>query len=198
MSVSSRNLLLLLVCAASIGLGATAVGDDAAPQELNFEYDVICTFSFLSPPSPPPPTSVAAIRDLVGASSSCEGGWVSDGLFADAGLATQQEILLGSRPSNAANRCGVVFARTTLHGSDGDIFIEENTRLICPPEFFGLFQTFESSFNITGGTGDYSNLIGRGKGAGTVDLIFEPLQIQIVVHTHLEGQAKFVNTRRLR
>ena len=188
MSVRSRKLLLLLVCAASIGLGATAVGDDAAPQELNFEYDVVCTFSLASPP---PPTSVAAIMDLVGASSSCVGSGMSDGLFMDVGQATQQEILLGARPPNAANRCGVVFARTTLHGSEGDIYIEENSRVICPPEFFGLFQTFESSFNITGGTGKYGNLIGRGKGAGTVTIMFDPLRV--VVHAELEGQASFVN-----
>ena len=188
MSVSSRNLLLLLVCAASIGLGATAVGDDAAPQEINFEYDVICTVSLQSPP---PPTSVAAIRDLVGASSSCVGDWMSTGLMVDNGEATQREMFLGSQLPNAANRCGVVFARTTLHGSDGDIFIEEKTRLFCPPEFFGLFGTFKSSFNITGGTGDYSNLIGRGKGGGTFTVIFDPLRI--VVHDELEGKAKFVN-----
>ena len=188
MSVSSRNLLLLLVCAASIGLGATAVGDDAAPQELNFEYDVICTVSLQSPP---PPTSVAAIRDLVGASSSCVGDWMSTGLIVDNGEATQREMFLGSQLPNAANRCGVVFARTTLHGSDGDIFIEENTRLFCPPGSSALFGTFKSSFNITGGTGDYSNLIGRGKGGGTFTVDFSISGI--VVHDELEGKAKFVN-----
>ena len=191
MSVSSRNLLLLLVCAASIGLGATAVGDNAAPQELNFEYDVVCTPSLQSPP---PPTSVAAIRDLVGASSSCVGNWMSNGLFVDDGEATMREMLIASAPPNAANRCGVVFARITLHGDKGDIFIEENSRLVCPPEFFGLFGTFKSSFNITGGTGDYSNLIGRGKGGGTFTVNFvPPSSVQIVVHDELEGRASFVN-----
>ena len=188
MSVSSRNLLLLLVCAASIGLGATAVGDNAAPQELNFEYDVVCTPSLQFPP---PPTSVAAITDLVGASSSCVGNWMSNGLFVGDGEATMREMLIASAPPNAANRCGVVFARITLHWHKGDIYIEENSRLTCPPEFGGLFGTFESSFNITGGTGDYSNLIGRGKATGT--FFFDLNVFKLFVHGELEGQAKFVN-----
>ena len=188
MSVRSRKLLLLLVCAASIGLGATAVGDDAAPQELNFEYDVVCTFSL---PSPPPPTSVAAITDLVGASSSCVGNGMSNGLFVDDGEATMREMLIASAPPNAANHCGVVFARITLHWDKGDIYIEENSRLICPPEFGGLFGTFKSSFNITGGTGAYSNLIGRGKATGT--FFFDLSIFQLVVHSELEGRASFVN-----
>ena len=188
MSVSSRNLLLLLVCAASIGLGATAAGDDATPQELNFEYDVICTFSSQSPP---PPTSVAAITDLVGASSSCVGNGMSDGLFVDDGPATQQEMLLGSQLPNATNRCGVVFARTTLHGSDGDVYLEENIRLFCPPGSSGLFGTFKASYQITGGTGSYANLIGRGTGTGTFTVDFSIFGI--VVHAELEGQASFVN-----
>jgi len=188
MSVSSRNLLLLLVCAASIGLGATAVGDNAAPQELNIEYDVICTPSFQSPP---PPTSVAAITDLVGTSSSCVGNGMSNGLFVDDGEATMREMLIASSPPNAANRCGVVFSRITLHWDKGDIYIEEISRLICPPEFGGLFGTYKSSFNITGGTGAYSNLIGRGKGTGT--FFFDLSIFKLVVNADLEGQASFVN-----
>ncbi len=188
MSIGTRNSLLLLVGCASIGLGATALGNGAAPQELNFEYDVICDFNSQSPP---PPTSVAAINDLVGSSFSCVGNGMSEGLFEDDGEATQQEIHLGSFAPNAANRCGVTFARTTLHGSGGDIYLEENNRLFCPSGSFGLFGTFESFYQITGGTGDYSNLIGRGNGAGTFAITFGPLQI--VVHAELEGQAKFVN-----
>jgi len=118
---------------------------------------------------------------------------MSNGLIVDGGSATQQEMLIASAPPNAKNVCGVVFARTTLHGSYGDIYIEENSRLFCPPEFSGVFGTFKSSFKITGGTSAYSNLIGRGKGGGTFTVIFvPPSSVQIVVHTELEGQASFV------
>ena len=95
-------------------------------------------------------------------------------------------------PGRFTNVCGVIFGRITLQGSDGDIYIEENSRLFCPPEFFGLSGTSKSSFNITGGTDKYANLIGRGKGTGTFTVIsFVPFQF--VVHAELEGQASFVN-----
>ena len=113
MSVGTRNLLLLLVCGASIGLGATAVGNDAAPQQFNAVYDITCDFSGQSQ-FPPPPTSVAAIHDLAGTSFSCPGGgWTSTGFIMDSGLADIKEIHVGSFAPNAANRCGVIFSGST-------------------------------------------------------------------------------------
>ena len=191
MSIGTRNSLLLLVGCASIGLGATAVGNDAAPQQFNAVYDFTCDFSGQGQ-FPPPPTSVAAINDLAGTSFSCPGGgWTSTGFIMDSGLADMQEIHIGSFAPNAANRCGVIFARITLHGEFGDIYLNQHDRLFCPPGSFGLFGTSEGSINITGGTADYSNLIGRGTATGTFTVDFSTTTL--VVHVELEGQAKFVN-----